>query len=863
VIKGTRLGDYEIVSLVGSGGMGEVYRARDTKLNRDVAIKVLPRYWSRDPDRLQRFDLEARAAAALNHPNITSIFHVGQHDGSPYMVTELLQGETLRERLRRGPIPLRKAIEYAVQIAHGLAAAHDRGIVHRDLKPENVFVTKDGRVKILDFGLARLGPSKEASGEEATVTHRTDPGVVLGTAAYMSPEQVRGKTVDHRADIFALGTILYEMVTGKQPFRKSTSAETMTAILNEEPPSISQITPIASPGMQRIVHRCLEKDPEQRFHSSHDLAFALEALSDLSSGMSHDVQQTKSSKRWIWIVVSAAVVAITAAVVIWWNRPPAVPVVEAITQLTDDGAPKNGPLLTDGARIYFNEGSAGSWKIVQVSVAGGETSDVSTKLTNPEVAAIAPDGSSLLALVGIRTPQALWTIPLPTGEPRRLGTIEAKGAGFFPNGRVLFTADKDLYDADKDGSNGRKLVTGPDNLFCPHVSPDGRRILLGVDVPGEPVFAIAEVAADGSGFHEILRGTPDSDISCGSWTPDGKYLLYRREHLLRADAFTLAVPSGFSRRYGRPTQLTNGPWSYTSVISSRDQKHIYAIGTRPRAELARFDPNSRQFVPFLGGISATHPSFSRDGKWVAYRSYSDHTLWRSRADGTDPLQLTSPPLDVSDPVISPDGKQVAFQSWFGETYIIGMDGGTPRKIAANFSYHGSLSPDGNSIVYSTWAGDTHEGLRTLNLRDGTAALLPASQDKISPFWITEDTLVGATQDQKKLVIFDFKSGKWSDLLNSPGSGVYAVAGWQIHLLHHRRKRPECKSYKTDGPQGGVADQSERPAPYRRYRSQHHTAFRRSGWFPSLRPRHRHARDLRTHNQVAIAEGSPMSGVKSS
>ena len=277
---GTILGQYEIRSPLGAGGMGEVYRAHDTRLDREVAIKVLPESLTADPDRLRRFEQEARAVAALNHPNILAVYQMATHDGVSYMVTELLEGETLRERLRRGQIPLRKAIDYAGQIAHGPAAAHDKGIVHRDLKPENLFITKDGRVKILDFGLAKLTQPKDSSEVEATVELGTEPGMVMGTVGYMSPEQVRGKSADHRSDIFAFGMILYEMVTGKQTFRKPTSAETMTAILNEDPPSISQVTATAPPGLQRVVHRFLEKSPEQRFQSASDMAFALEALSD-------------------------------------------------------------------------------------------------------------------------------------------------------------------------------------------------------------------------------------------------------------------------------------------------------------------------------------------------------------------------------------------------------------------------------------------------------------------------------------------------------------------------------------------------------------------------------------------------------
>ena len=278
---GTRLDSFEIVAPLGAGGMGEVYRARDTTLKRDVAIKVLPEYWSRDPERLHRFEQEAQAAAALNHPNIVSIFHVGQYNSSPYIVTELVHGETLRERLRRGPLRLSEAVDAGGDIARGLAAAHDAGIVHRDLKLENIFVTKEERVKILDFGLAKLKqPQQESDGSAPTLTAGTDPGMVMGTAGYMSPEQVRGQRVDHRTDIFAFGAIVYEMLSGRRAFQRSTSAETMTAILNDDPPAISQAGANIPHALQRVVNHCLKKNPEQRFHSASDLAFALDALSD-------------------------------------------------------------------------------------------------------------------------------------------------------------------------------------------------------------------------------------------------------------------------------------------------------------------------------------------------------------------------------------------------------------------------------------------------------------------------------------------------------------------------------------------------------------------------------------------------------
>ncbi len=313
----TKLGAYEILAAIGAGGMGEVYRARDTKLGREVAIKVLPASLTTDPDRLRRFELEARTAGALNHPNILAIYDLGTHNGAPFLVSELLEGETLRARLAEGPPPLRKALDYAVQIANGLAAAHEKGIVHRDLKPDNLFVTKGGRIKILDFGLAKLADPQlsEKPGETApTLTApdapQTHPGAVLGTVGYMSPEQVRGKPADHRSDIFSFGATLYEMVSGQRPFRGNSSVETMNAILKEDPPEISATNRNVPPALDRLIRRCLEKSPDERFQSAHDLAFALDALSALSSSGTAQaaLAAERSAKNWLRPLAAAALV---------------------------------------------------------------------------------------------------------------------------------------------------------------------------------------------------------------------------------------------------------------------------------------------------------------------------------------------------------------------------------------------------------------------------------------------------------------------------------------------------------------------------------------------------------------------------
>jgi len=360
---GTRLGPYEILAPIGAGGMGEVYLARDARLDRQVAIKLLPRSFAADPDRRARFEREARAVAALSHPNILAIFDIGQEGDTVYAVTELLEGETLRERVNAGPLPARKAIEIATQIARGLAAAHDKGIVHRDLKPENVFVLQDGRVKILDFGLARSFSSSQTA---TTVVGATEPGTVMGTAGYMAPEQVRGQAVDARADLFSFGAVLYEMLAGKRAFQRDTAADTMTAILNAEPPDLAESRGDLPPALDRIVKHCLEKNPIERFRSAHDVAFALEALSGskLASGALDAVAAAPPARSRRGLELAVAVALALAALVAGglvgrWSAPSA-PLIGFERRTWGSEWITNARFAPDGQTIIFSAAEAGS-----------------------------------------------------------------------------------------------------------------------------------------------------------------------------------------------------------------------------------------------------------------------------------------------------------------------------------------------------------------------------------------------------------------------------------------------------------------------------------------------------------------------
>jgi eukaryotic-like serine/threonine-protein kinase len=431
--SGTKLGPYEIQASIGAGGMGEVYRAHDARLDRTVAIKVLPASFSADRDRLQRFAQEARAAAALNHPNILSIFDIGDQQGAPYVVSELLEGETLRDRLRSGPISSRKTIDYAVQVARGLSAAHEKGIVHRDLKPENLFLTNDGRMKILDFGLAKLTrPETESGSADAPTMHAaTEPGLVMGTVGYMSPEQVRGKAADQRSDIFAFGAILYEMVSGKRVFHGETAADTMSAILKEEVPELSETARNVPPGLDRIVRHCLEKSPTQRFHSAGDMAFDLEALTEISATGKSGAQaaaaqatHSESRRKLAWAAALIALAAAMAGLGWWLGRGSGTASPAEYQQITfRTGFMGNARFTPDGSVVYSATWDGGENQLYLARL--DESGSRELGLKDAELLGISKSGELAIRLNtigygGYARAGTLARVPMSGGTPREV-----------------------------------------------------------------------------------------------------------------------------------------------------------------------------------------------------------------------------------------------------------------------------------------------------------------------------------------------------------------------------------------------------------------------------------------------------------
>ena len=793
---GTTLGQYEIRSALGAGGMGEVYRAYDNRLQREVAIKVLPESLTSDPERLRRFEQEARVVAALNHPNILAVYQMATHNGVSYMVTEFLDGETLRERLTHAPIPLRKAIDYAVQIAHGLAAAHDKGITHRDLKPENLFVTKDGRIKILDFGLAKVGPPRDGSGAEATVDLGTEPGTVMGTAGYMSPEQVRGKTADHRSDIFAFGAILYELVTGKQTFRKPTSADTMAAILKDDPPPISQIAPTAPPGLQRVVHRCLEKDPEQRFHSAHDLAFALEALSDSSvttPARSHAQQKQSWSRRRIAAVAVAAALVLAAALFAYWRlRPEHVPKVSNYAQLTHDGQPKD-LIGIEGSRLYLYLSGRDSLGLAEMSISGGEPKKLPIlPSTNTIPLGLSPDGTSLLAVDrhgGLPPTGPIWSIPLLGGSPRRIGDTIGNNAALSPDGKALvYCNGNTILIANADGSESRTLVTLKNPAWFDRFvwSPDGTHLRFELQEVPVGLRYLWEVSADGTGLHRLLPGwnhPPDWEC-CGKWTPDGEYFVFQS----RGQIWALPRKGFLFNRDPKPIQLTSSPLILSDPWPSADGKKLYVVGKGLRGELVRYDSKAGTFIPFLAGISAEHVAFSKNGQWVAYIAYPEGTLWRSRIDGSERVRLTNTSSRAFEPRWSPDGTAIVFYTDSPQKiYQVSAEGGTASPLipaGPDEQFDPNWSPDGGKIVFSGIGFDPKSAIRVFNLATHQITTLPESQGKFSPRWSPDGRYICAlSADLTRLLVFDFQTQKWSELAKgNVGFPSWSKDGQYLQLL---------------------------------------------------------------------------------
>jgi serine/threonine protein kinase len=688
---GTKIGQYEVLSPLGAGSMGEVYRARDSRLDREVAIKVLPELVSLDPERLLRFEQEAKAAAALNHPNILAVYQMGTFLGMPYLVSELLEGKTLTEVIRRGPVALRNAIDLGVQIARGLAAAHEKGIVHRDLKPDNLFVTKDGRVKILDFGLAKVIQPKGSVNLAATITL---PGVALGTIGYMSPEQVRGLPTDQRADIFALGAILYEMVMGKQTFQRPTSADTISAILNDEPPSIAELAPDTPATLEKLIRRCLEKNPEQRFQSASDLAFALEALSDpaMAPRDAHLVPKTKLKRSYFqWTTAGIAMLAAALLIAYLVARPSHLPSVSHYVQLTRDGQQK-ALIGTDGARLYLSlgevrTGSFASHGVAEMSVSGGEPKKL-TILPSVDMVPLdlSPDGSELLVVDGQGAPPTgpLWTVRLLGGSPRRLGDIIAETAAWSPDGKhLIYTRLGNVFLANSDGAGSRKFLSVPGDILNIAWSPDGSTVRFDATETAGTVGQQVEweAAADGSGLRWVFQGWHNPpDECCGKWTADGKYFVFESG----GQIWALAQDTGLFGSQPKPFQLTSSPLSLSSPLPGKDGKKMFVVGQTYRGELTRYDAKAGRLVPFLGGISAEYVDFSRDGQWVTYVSYREGSLWRSKIDGTQRLQLTYPPMYPVLPRWSPDGKQIVFFEFARDTapariYEVSADGGTAAR----------------------------------------------------------------------------------------------------------------------------------------------------------------------------------------